>query len=122
MELTDREMLEIAARACGYDTKHSWNAHRLTLDPPVIALCIPNVHSGWNPLEDDGQALRLANDKGISIIFTDCLDDAPIVIAKYCDGEVTRCNFPDHNKQTRRAIVEAVVKQQLLLEETCNGF
>lgn len=58
--MTDRELLELAAKACGYDTSHPWNAERLTLDPPVFALCIDGVSTGWNPLSDDGHALRLA--------------------------------------------------------------
>lgn len=58
--MDDRTMLELAAKACGYDTSHPWNAERLTLDPPVTALCIDGVSTGWDPLTDDGQALRLA--------------------------------------------------------------
>lgn len=65
--MTDRELLELAAKACGYDISHRWNAKRLKLDPPVDALCIPDVSTGWNPLEDDGQAQRLAVKLGIAI-------------------------------------------------------
>lgn len=56
----DRELLELAAKACGYDIGHSWNALRLTFEPPVFSLCIPGVSTGWNPLSEDGHALRLA--------------------------------------------------------------
>lgn len=58
--MNDRELLELAAKACGYDTSHPWNTKRLDLDPPVIGLCIDGVSTNWNPLEDDGDALRLA--------------------------------------------------------------
>lgn len=36
---TDRELLELAAKAAGYTTSHPWNAERLTMNPPVDALC-----------------------------------------------------------------------------------
>ena len=62
---TDRELLELAAKAAGLDTNHSWNASRLEMDPPVIAMVVHDagnklVSTGWNPLENDGDALRLA--------------------------------------------------------------
>ena len=56
----DRELLELAAKAAGYDTTHHWNAERLRLDPPIIGLCIPEVSTLWNPLAYDRDALRLA--------------------------------------------------------------
>ena len=49
--MTDRELLELAAKAAGY--KLSW---------PFDNVCVmhgdPSIP--WNPLEDDGDALRLA--------------------------------------------------------------
>ncbi|WP_031254262.1 hypothetical protein [Curvibacter lanceolatus] len=61
--MTDRELLESAARAAGYTTDHKWNAERLLLDPPVMALVAYRdgelVSTGWNPLENDGDAFRL---------------------------------------------------------------
>lgn len=58
--MNDRELLELAAKACGYDTSNHWNAERLKLDPPVIGLVIDGVSTNWNPIDIDGQALRLA--------------------------------------------------------------
>lgn len=58
--MTDRELLEMAAKAAGYDPSHPWNAARMTFDPPVIGLAIDGVSTCWNPLENDGDALRLA--------------------------------------------------------------
>ncbi|MDT4869161.1 hypothetical protein FQZ97_1041770 [compost metagenome] len=62
---TDRELLELAAKAVGYQTGHKWNRERLEMDPPVTAMVVHDaagelVSTGWNPLDDDGQALRLA--------------------------------------------------------------
>jgi hypothetical protein len=63
-ENTDRELLELAAKAAGLDTTHKMNAERLRISPPVDALWVkfPNgkFATGWNPLTDDGDALRLA--------------------------------------------------------------
>ena len=56
--MTDREMLELAAKAMGYTTNSPWNKERLELDPPVISLVVRKdgelVHTAWNPLRDDG--------------------------------------------------------------------
>jgi hypothetical protein len=58
----DRNLLEWAAKAAGYDTSHRWNAERMELNPPVIGLCISGAKGRmlWNPLEDDGDAFHLA--------------------------------------------------------------
>lgn len=58
--LTDRELLELAAKAAGYATSHRWNAERLTLCPPVADLCINGVSTAWNPLESDAERYRCA--------------------------------------------------------------
>lgn len=71
-EITDRELLELAAKAAGYDTGHRWNAERLLIDSPVIALCIPGVSTGWNPLDNDGDRYRLIRKLAINIDFHDC--------------------------------------------------
>lgn len=122
MNLTDREMLKIAARACDYklflhkNTRENYEQFKIPSEDNWSKWEV------WNPLEDDGQCFRLANRKEISVTFTDCEDNAPIVVAKYFGGEIIRCNFPDPYKETRRAIVEAVVKQQLEYEEVMNAI
>ena len=52
--MTDRELLELAAKASGieYGTKRS--------TPPTPALYLGPSGGWWNPLTDDGDALRLA--------------------------------------------------------------
>lgn len=103
--MTDRDLLELAARACGYDTTHHWNAERLALDPPVDALCIAEVSTGWNPLEDDGQALRLAIALGVL--------DLQWVIAAALQAE---CTLVAQRAHVRRAIV----KQAAMLAANAN--
>lgn len=47
MSMSDRELLELAAKAAGYDVMRTVSGH-LVVDFKI-----------WNPLEDDGDALRL---------------------------------------------------------------
>lgn len=60
---TTRELLELAAKASGLTTTHKWNAERLLLDPPVLAMVVHRdgelVTTGWNPRDDDGDSRRL---------------------------------------------------------------
>ena len=69
---SDRELLELAAKAAGYTTNHPWNAERLTMNPPVDALYVMNengvVHMAWNPLDDSGAAMNLAVDLDLAIV------------------------------------------------------
>ena len=62
--ITDRELLELAAKAAGYTTNHPWNAERLTINPPVDALVVQDanglVHTAWNPLRSALDAHDLA--------------------------------------------------------------
>lgn len=61
---TERELLELAAKAAGYDTQHPMNARRLELNPPVYSLFVRDsegfMHTAWDPIADNGDALRLA--------------------------------------------------------------
>lgn len=64
-KMTDRELLELAAKGRGYRV-HGWVGGRLYVVDPKH----PAEHFDpfvWNPLESDGDALRLAVDLGIRI-------------------------------------------------------
>ena len=50
----DRDLLELAAKAAGY------NVRRQSMAPGFIRLCAKGGPEHWNPLTDDGDALRLA--------------------------------------------------------------
>lgn len=52
-EMTEREMLELAAKAAGYDIDYE-EAYLTFFRRDVVGRPI------WNPLHDDGDALRLA--------------------------------------------------------------
>lgn len=116
--MSDRELLDLAAKAAGYDTSHRWNAYRLRLDPPVAALCIDGVSTGWNPLEDDGHALRLAVKLKLAI-FPPEGDDGDFAVASVPEGVLDdfgetwiQENVKDGDQlaATRRAIVRAAAE------------
>lgn len=111
MNHTDRELLELAAKAAGYDTSHQWNSERLMLEPPVAALCIPEVSTGWDPLTNDKHALRLAVKLGLLIDIT-AYNDRPFKKTTVTDGkiQVHETHNGDPYAATRRAIVRAAAE------------
>lgn len=95
--MTDRELLEAAAKAAGiFD---------LRFDNKGVAY--RNVHIEWNPLTDDGDALRLAVKLGLTInpykrgIFVSRDEDEPVITEEWAD---------DPYAATRRAIVRAAAE------------
>jgi hypothetical protein len=91
--MTDLQLLELAAKAAGIPDGY-WN-------------CEHHDHGHgeyWNPLEDDGDALRLAVKLEIDLCF-----GANYVIA-FCVQEPTVNNADDPCAAVRRAIVLAAVE------------
>ena len=99
--MTDRELLELAAKAAGITV--SWSNQSVFRQPQT------NEGVEWNPLTDDGDALRLAVKLRLSIdineydqmihVFTDLLDYG-------CSLDFTG----DICADTRRAIVIAAAE------------
>ena len=56
--MNDRELLELAAKAAGYVWREDIKRERDKIG--VDALWVPHVSTGWNPLKNSGDALRLA--------------------------------------------------------------
>ncbi len=83
--MTDRALLEKAARAAGYDV--AWREANIGL---------------WNPLTDDGDALRLAVKLRMDV-FT-AVNGCYVELGK---EQVSEKNFADPYAATRRAIVRA---------------
>jgi hypothetical protein len=54
---SDRELLELAAKAAGY---HSWDFDAGQQGNMMNVYTVDGSHAIWWPLEDDGDALRLA--------------------------------------------------------------
>ena len=100
--MTDRELLEAAAKAAGVPLD-------LTLRPDGKPLCcserglaIDVIPGWWNPLEDDGDAFRLAVRLSIK------LDFAPGWVRVYSAGYFfAERSCEDSYAATRRAIVRA---------------
>ena len=57
---TDRELLELAAKAAGYEVLAEKQAQRDKIGYGSAGLWIKGVSTCWNPLTDDGAALRLS--------------------------------------------------------------
>ena len=92
--MTDREMLEMAAKAAGLHVKVASNSGR--------GLKVHGNCNWWNPLTDDGDALRLAVRLHMQVSVT----------TESCRAETLPClgvrvNDSDENLATRRAVVMA---------------
>ena len=101
----DRALLELAAKAAGIDAKYSEQYKQCFVDCDVI-----DSFFVWNPLTDDGDALRLAVKLGMM------LDD---VTKGYMSGHIVAVSDggtcyeprePDPYAATRRAIVRAAAE------------
>jgi hypothetical protein len=99
--MTDRELLEAAAKAAGY-------VHHVSpIDPQQHR---PQHWTGWNPLTDDGDALRLAvnlQKLGVELRLGRTNFLVGVGIGPYWCEEVTD---PDPYAATRRAIVRAAAE------------
>lgn len=114
---TDRELLELAANAAGYTLV--WGDVYIVDGENIDCTDLPYVRSNqqdeadwyWNPLEDDGDALRLAaalklhilhNDPGESVLWVSAvLNKTMLHGAEEFQAEDGRADA------TRRAIVRA---------------
>ena len=103
----DRELLELAAKAGGYDVV--WNEHwqcfqHRNPSPDKFG----NVHHQWIPMDDDGDALRIAVKLRLEII-----NDSYMVVARqrnpHKHGAQESLGIDDC-KATRMAIVRAAAE------------
>ena len=134
--MTDRELLELAAKAAGWtgwQSKHGywnltspegessthchhWNAYcpdtGEKLREPTFADAI--AQTNWNPLTDDGDALRLAVKIGIRDYFG--IEVQKTCAQATCFEPWEHCEFEYHGDNqdpyaaTRRAIVRAAAE------------
>lgn len=96
----DRELLELAAKAAGHDRT------RTCIDDWFWILNEDDDWHPWNPLTDDGDALRLAVKLGLTVeILNKRLEPHTKVNGRY---EEEHRNDP--NRATRRAIVRAAAE------------
>jgi hypothetical protein len=98
---TDRELLELAARAAGI--AGHWQGND-------FCLSVPSSHSWyhWNPLADDGDALRLAVKLHIDVYQSRIYDESCAVSA--LEKPHSQLRGDDPYAATRRAIVRAAAE------------
>ena len=99
--MKDKELLELAAKAAGITYKYYSDPEGLIINDDQWPLVV------WNPLPDDGDALRLAVKLRIDI--------TNLSYAYYCEGPQGQDAFvevenDDSYAAIRRAIVKAAAK------------
>jgi hypothetical protein len=103
--MSDRELLELAAKAAGDFTTAKY--YRVADDLPVVFMLNDKP---WNPLKDDGDALRLAVKLGIKFSIKNGATWLERVIGP---GQV-QWDYEQHDGDpyaaTRRAIVRAAAE------------
>jgi hypothetical protein len=119
--MTDRELLELAAKAAGYATIQYQNLKDSSLDIRYgIDEAIWNGEDYWNPLENDGDALRLA--VKLNLFIDTCGADvlAGWVVDKdaLSMNTLTQAKNGDPYAATRRAIVRAAAEIGKSMEVT----
>ena len=112
--MTDRELLEAAAKAAGVLT-HGWRVHEFKPGYYVEPEAETGAYRVWNPLTDDGDALRLAVKLGFTVrVYKDRMEPFSRVEGHIpnsprnanhviCEEE----HRGDPERATRRAIVRA---------------
>ena len=115
--MTDRELLELAAKAAGIDGvwHEKWRCLVYMGAPPFVGGVI---HHTWSPLTDDGDALRLAVQLQISVEFGEDGNNGPTYMAGYFTDNGNRLRYAiehetpaqDASAATRRAIVRAAAE------------
>ena len=109
---TDKELLELAAKAAGIELISWTNMYDACDEIGGRRFITRPRGEPWNPLEDDGDALRLA--VKLNIEFA-CFDDSQKVNAGVWSEDSTPydCMTPyngDKQAATRRAIVRAAAE------------
>lgn len=99
--MSDRELLEAAARAAGYEPIR-WG------DDYPDGLLLAGEQETWNPITDDGDALRLAVTLGLQVF---CPDAEPTAVVRWYPWDdahrIAEIDTFDRNAATRRCIVRA---------------
>jgi hypothetical protein len=105
--MNDKELLELAAKACGltdakYQDGKGWMEVRYGYSEAIYS----DINGGyWNPLTDDGDALRLAVRLGIDVLQ---LKKSKSAYAN--NAQVFYSDAADPYSATRRAIVRAAAE------------
>lgn len=106
--MNDKELLEFAAKAAGVSVNQLVNRYDCWEDTPIL------IGRAWNPLTDDGNALRLAVKLKMEILHSQ-LNDFPRWVSAVVKNTTTHAaeNYLTVDKcmaATRRAIVRAAAE------------
>jgi hypothetical protein len=110
--MTDRELLELAAKAAGMEGwRYAGGSGMCKMLDPSRPETTGSIGPNWSPLTDDGDALRLAVKCRIAI------DQSwrTKVVAEWRDAHVpltygVNCLYGNREAATRRAIVRAAAE------------
>lgn len=103
--MTDRELLELAAKAAGWTLV--WKSLGGEMPNPFMFNESDATSGAWNPLTDDGDALRLAVKLELEIFFTSQNIRAT---NRHIDQVPAENKGSDPYAATRRAIVRAAAE------------
>jgi len=106
--MDDRKLLELAAKAAGIELQRSRLDDPMCKDFLLVRRAEDDNGVGWNPLDDDGDALRLAID--LQIQFGIVLEDSrgwAESHAAYFEFQWDMHRQSERYEATRRAIVRA---------------
>lgn len=106
--MTDRELLDAAARAIGCRVTCSVAEMHGCEDTSTVyrGVMLDGVQDAWSPLTDDGDALRLAVQLDLMVFPTDMAGIACVELAN-SPMHVAERHGPNKLAATRRAIVRA---------------
>lgn len=113
MSLTDRELLGLAAKAAGIEYWYQPGSHRFLIKAP-LATMDGTYFTYWDPLTNDGDALRLAvklkltMQQNFSGVF--CYDNPDFADKSQTMIEVYEQTTDDPYAAIRRAIVRAAAE------------
>ena len=99
--MTDKELLELAAKAAGVELKWS-RPYKILWDFSEVP--------DWNPLTDDGDALRLAVKLGLWIYMRENYIDVMTDVAKPIEVFMTEPYGDDPYAATRQAILRVAAE------------
>ena len=118
MKTDDRELLELAAKAAGIkcDSEGPYVERPVMQSEFGKGNWIENIRFNWNPLEDDGDALRLA--VKLDMIIGSRMSSPPWPREETCWEVITEpflectrvAKAADHCASLRRAIVRAAAE------------
>lgn len=109
MSKTDKELLKLAAKAVGIECDEI-GPFKKEVEWQQVFACVgefAEVYREWNPLSDDGDALRLAVDLGLDIVNIESSKQVAIWTNRALLEDVYQKIYNDKHATTRRAIVIA---------------